>query len=422
MHVLLANNLYPPIAAGGAELVVSYLAEDLARRGHRVTAVSTCAPEMEPSPTEMRNGVEVIRFFPRNVYWSFTRAGQPAFKRALWHLRDAWNRDAGRRFRAILQDAQPDVVHTHVIDGFSASIWRRARNSFVPVLHTAHDYHLMCPRAFLLTRDWKLCTRPGALCRGYRAWHLHTAADVDLFASPSRFLLDRHIEAGLTPRRSAVVRNGIPLPSPRAPRVRLPGETMRLLLMCRLTVEKGVRIILQAMRELPEDVAVELVIAGKGPLEAEVSAAAEQDQRIRFAGFVQGEAKEALLTGADHLLIPSLWYENAPVAVIEAAAYGLGLIGSRIGGIPEAVEEGRTGVLFEPGDAAGLAATIRQLADGSIVLRDFGAQARAVAERHSVAGMTDAYLAHYAALARQAAPDRAPPAVVAVRSKAQLGV
>ena len=85
---------------------------------------------------------------------------------------------------------------------------------------------------------------------------------------------------------------------------------MSLLLMCRLTVEKGVRIILQAMRELPEDVAVELVIAGKGPLEAEVSAAAEQDQRIRFAGFVQGEAKEALLTGADHLLIPSLWYRE----------------------------------------------------------------------------------------------------------------
>jgi glycosyltransferase involved in cell wall biosynthesis len=295
----------------------------------------------------------------------------------------------------------------------------------VPVLHTAHDYHLMCPRAFLLTRDWKLCTRPGALCRGYRAWHLHTTADVDLFASPSRFLLDRHIEAGLRPGRSAVVRNGIPLPTPRAPRVRMPGEPMRLLLLCRLTVEKGVRVILQAMRHLPGDVPVELVIAGKGPLEAEVSAAAEQDRRIRFAGFVQGEAKEALLTGADHLLMPSLWYENAPVAVIEAAAYGLGLIGSRIGGIPEAVEEGRTGVLFEPGDAAGLGATIRQLADGSLVLRDFAAQAHAVAERHSVAGMTDAYLDHYAALARRGgavAPDRAPPPAVALRGKAELGI
>ena len=91
MHVLLVNNLYPPIMAGGAELIVAWLAEGLAARGHRVTAVSTCGPDMEPYPVEHRNGVEVIRFFPRNMYWSFARQGQPRIKRALWHLRDAWN-------------------------------------------------------------------------------------------------------------------------------------------------------------------------------------------------------------------------------------------------------------------------------------------------------------------------------------------
>ena len=74
--------------------------------------------------SETRNGVTVIRFFPRNVYWNFARQGQPPYRRLLWHLRDAWNRDAGRRFRAILDDAPPDVMHTHLIDGFSAAIWR----------------------------------------------------------------------------------------------------------------------------------------------------------------------------------------------------------------------------------------------------------------------------------------------------------
>ena len=62
--------------AGGAELVVAYLAEGLAARGHRATVVSTCGPEMEPYPAEIRNGVEVLRFFPRNMYWSFAREGQ----------------------------------------------------------------------------------------------------------------------------------------------------------------------------------------------------------------------------------------------------------------------------------------------------------------------------------------------------------
>jgi glycosyltransferase involved in cell wall biosynthesis len=415
MHVLLVNNLYPPIMAGGAELIVAYLGEALAARGHRVTALSTCGPEMEPYPVERRNGVEVIRFFPRNVYWSFARQGQNRAKRAIWHLCDAWNRDAARRFRAVLAERQPDIVHTHVIDGFSASIWRRARRAGMPVVHTAHDYHLICPRAFLLTRDWKLCTRPSLGCRVYRNWHLHTAAEVDLFVSPSRFLLDRHQEAGLAAPRTALVRNGIPLPA-------LPGRTprssgaLRFLLLCRLTVEKGVRVVLDAMRRLPPSLEVELAIAGRGPLEELVRGAAAADPRIRFLGFVQGEEKQALLHRGDYLLIPSLWYENAPVAVVEAAVYGLGLIGSRIGGIPELVEHGRTGLLFEPGDAAGLAEIMAGLADGRTALRGFAEAAQEIARRHSVERMADAYEQHYRALLAARAAEVSVPAALGAQA------
>ena len=402
MHILLVNNLYPPIMAGGAELIVAYLAEGLAERGHRVTAVSTCGPDMEPYPVEQRNGVEVIRFFPRNVYWSFTRQGQPRLRRAMWHLKDAWNLDAGRRFRTILREHRPDIVHTHVIDGFSASIWRRARQAGIPVAHTAHDYHLICPRAFLLTRDWKLCRDPSLGCRIYRRWHLDTATDVDLFISPSQFLLDKHIEAGLAPRRSALVRNGIPVPQlvPRVPRT---GPGLRFLLMCRLTVEKGLQVVIDAMRQLPASLDVQLTIAGRGPLEETARQAAESDPRIRYLGFVQGEEKQALLTQSDYLLIPSLWYENAPVAVVEAAAYGLGLIGSRIGGIPELVEAGETGLLFEPGDSASLAKLMLGLSTGETGLQNFTAAARRVADRHAVAHMVDAYEAQYTAMVNPAA-------------------
>ena len=420
MHVLLVNNLYPPIMAGGAELIVAYIAEGLAARGHRATVVSTCGPEMEPYPTETRNGVEVLRFFPRNMYWNFAREGQGPARRALWHLRDAWNRDAARRFRAILSEAQPDIVHTHVIDGFSASIWRRARRQGVPVVHTAHDYHLICPRAFLLTRDWKLCRQPALHCRLYRNWHLHTTADVDLFISPSQFLLDKHREAGLAVRRNAVVRNGIPTPTPR--RDKQPSTTMNFLLLCRLTEEKGVRVVLEAVRRMPSDVPFLLTIAGRGPLEHVVREAAGADRRISFAGFVQGEAKHALLSQADHLLIPSLWYENAPVAVVEAAAYGIGLIGSRIGGIPELVNEGATGFLFLPGDAAGLAEIMRRLATGEARLQGLAAAAQAIAERHAVGVMVDAYLQHYQSLGADTL--RAPithPSQAALREQESVG-
>ncbi|MBV9249583.1 MAG: glycosyltransferase family 4 protein [Acetobacteraceae bacterium] len=394
MHVLLVNNLYPPIMAGGAELVVQYLAEGLAARGHRATVVSTCGREMEPYPNETRNGVEIIRFFPRNLYWSFTRTGESRVRRALWHALDTWNLDAAHRFRAILQATRPDMVHTHVIDGFSASIWRRARRAGVPVVHTAHDYHLICPRAFLLSRSWRICSHPTLTCQAYRAWHLHTTQDVDLFVSPSQFLLDKHREAGLTCARTAVVRNGIPLPPPRL-HAASAGTGARFLLLCRLTPEKGVHTVLEAMRHLRDCAEAKLIIAGRGPLEAEVRRAAAEDPRISFAGFVQGSAKEELLATADYLLIPSLWYENAPVAVIEAAAYGLGLIGSRIGGIPELVVEGSTGLLFEPGDARGLARIIGDLSGGRVALHRFASAAQSIAAGHSVDRMVDAYLDHY---------------------------
>lgn len=409
MHVLLVNNLYPPFVAGGAELVVVYLAEGLVAQGHRATVVTTCGPDMEPYPAETRNGVEVLRFFPRNMYWSFARQGQGRINRALWHLRDTWNRDAARRFRAILADSQPDLVHTHVIDGFSASIWRRARRSGIPIVHTAHDYHLICPRAFLLSRDWKICTHPTLPCRTYRRWHLHTASDVDLFVSPSQFLLDKHRESGLAAGRTAVIRNGIPRPPPAAPKSKTPGASTKFLLLCRLTEEKGVRVVLDAMRLLPRALPVQLTIAGRGPLEDVARDAAREDSRITFAGFVQGEEKHALLAQADHLLIPSLWYENAPVAVVEAAAYQIGVIGSRIGGIPELVREGETGFLFEPGDAACLADIMRNLALGAAGLHGLQSAAQAVSAQHDVAPMVGRYVREYGELlGLPAVPDDAP--------------
>jgi glycosyltransferase involved in cell wall biosynthesis len=400
MHVMVVNNIYPPIMAGGAERIVAYLCEGLVRRGHRVTVVSTCGPEMEPYPTEIRNGVEVIRFFPPNLYWSFERSSTPGPRKWLWHARDAWNGAAGNRLRDILAQRQPTVLHSHLIDGFSASIWDRAQKAGVPVLHTAHDYHLLCPRAFLLTGDWKLCSQPRPHCRLYRRWHLGTTRHVDLFASPSQFLLHMHQRSGLQAKDQAVVHNGIPLPEDRnlVRRQRSPESRSRFLMLTRLTVEKGVPVVLDAMGRVPRDLPIEVTIAGKGPLEDRVRAAAAADSRIRYLGFLDGEAKVAALSRAGYLLLPSLWYENAPVTIVEAAAYGLGLIGSNIGGIPEFVEPNQTGILFPPGDSRALAEIMIRLAGDPDALPSLAPRSNALAELFTVERMVEAYETHYAAM------------------------
>ena len=400
MHILVVNNLYPPIMAGGAERIVAYLCEGLVQRGHRVTVVSTCGPAMEPYPVEVRNGVEVIRFFPPNVYWSFERPMQPGVKKWVWHAKDAWNAAAGKRFQQILDTAKPDIMHTHLVDGFSAAIWARAKSEGVPVLHTAHDYHLLCPRAFMLTADWKLCTTPRAHCRLYRNWHLRTTRYLDLFASPSRFLLDMHRRSGLRAGKEAVVHNGIPLPEDGAEirSRRLPDATRRFLMLTRLTEEKGIKTLLDAMKRIPDELPIEVSIAGKGPMEEQVREAAKADPRLRYLGFLDGQAKAEALARAGHLLLPSLWYENAPVTIVEAAAYGLGCVGSAIGGIPEFIESGQTGFLFPPGDAGALADTMMRLAKNPEILPNLATRSQALAERFSLSRMIDSYEAHYAVL------------------------
>ena len=183
--------------AGGAELIVAWLSEGLAApRPSRDRRLDLRAGDAAVSggDRQRRDGHPVLS---AQRVLEFRARGPAAYRRALWHLRDAWNRDAGRRFRADHGRATPDIVHTHLIDGFSAAIWRRARRAGVPIVHTAHDYHLLCPRAFMLTRDWRICRDPSVGCRLYRAWHLATARDVDLFVSPSRFLLEQHRAAGL---------------------------------------------------------------------------------------------------------------------------------------------------------------------------------------------------------------------------------
>ncbi len=143
---------------------------------------------------------------------------------------------------------------------------------------------------------------------------------------------------------------------------------------------------------------MEVSIAGKGPMEEQVREAAKADPRLRYLGFLDGQAKSDALICAGHLLLPSLWYENAPVTIVEAAAYGLGCVGSAIGGIPEFIESGQTGLLFPPGEASALADVLIRLSQNPDALPHLATRSQTLAERFSLSRMIDSYEAHYAVL------------------------
>lgn len=373
------SNLYPPDALGGAEVVVGHLARGLQAAGHEVTVVAT-APR-DRAGWQAVDGVRVHRLDPANIYWAGAAAGRPRILKPLWHLVDLWNPVMYRRLRALLVVARPDVVHTHNLGGLSAAAWSAARATGRPLVHTPHDHSLTCVRAVRMTRSGRVCERQCAPCALRSGWLQRLSRAVDAVAAPARFVLERHLELGFFPRaHTAIVPWGAPpVPAPVAP-PRGHEEPVRFLFLGGLEPHKGIGVALEALRRAP-DARASLDIAGAGTMADACLAAARRDPRIRFHGFVTGQDKDRLLGAADVLLFPSLCWEVVGLVMLEAFAHGVPVIASRTGGIPEFIEDGRTGLLVEPGDAVALAAQMRRLSANRDVIEAMREACRTCAAR-----------------------------------------
>lgn len=374
MRVCLVSNLYPPDRLGGAEVVVGQLARGLQVAGHDVTVVAT-APRARTG-WETAEGIRVHRLDPANIYWAGAAAGRPRIVKPFWHLIDLWNPVMYRRLRALLVAERPDVVHTHNLGGLSAAAWSAASAVGRPLVHTPHDHSLTCVRAVRMTRSGRLCERQCAPCALRSGLLERLSRVVDAVAAPSRFVLERHLELGFFPRaHTAVVPWGAPpvCTTIRPPR---PDEPVRFLYLGGLEPHKGIGVALQALRQVP-DARAALDIAGAGTMADACLAAARRDPRIRFHGFVTGAEKDRLLRSADVLLFPSRCWEVVGLVTLEAFAHGVPVIASRTGGIPEFIEDGRTGLLVEPGDATALANQMLRLSTNRDVIEGMREACRA---------------------------------------------
>lgn len=325
-----------------------------------------------------------------------------------------WSFEAQRRLRGLLEAFQPDVAHLHnIYHHLSPSILPVLRKAGVPTVLTAHDLKIACPNNRMYTAS-EVCER----CKGGRIHNvvrrrcvqdsLAASAivaveaavngvlgsyrdNVDRIVVPSRFFLEKFVEWGWPRDRFRYVPNWLDATRVEAdPR---PGDYF--LYLGRLAPEKGVATLIQAATQA----GVRLAVAGDGPLRANLEAlAARTGGRIELLGFRSGDDLARLVRGARAVVAPSEWYENAPLSVLEALAAGKPLIGSRIGGIPELVDEGRSGWLFPAGDVDALAALLREVAAmPAATLETMGREGRARVERDfSRTGYLDAMLALYA--------------------------
>ena len=365
VKILMVNSFHH--ARGGDTTYTLSLSRLLEAGGHSVVTLSMRHPDNEPSVWEGR--------FPS---WVDLRGSTTLMDRARTARSMLWSADAARATAALIAEQRPDVAHLqHIHRHLTPSVLDPINAAGIPVVWTVHDYELVCPAGTLFTEG-----APCERCRGHRYWEapLHRCKwgspvvsgavalekalhrlrrvwwRVDRFLCPSAFLAETLVRFGVPADRVTHLPNFVDADAIEVGAA--PGEGV--VYAGRLAEEKGVDTLIEAARRLGP---VPVDICGAGPADAELRRAARDLPWVRFRGHVPQRALAALLRGARAVAVPSRWYENFPYAVLEAQAAGRAVVASRIGGIPEQIEDGVDGRLVPPGDPDALAAALRGLVE-----------------------------------------------------------
>ncbi len=280
-----------------------------------------------------------------------------------------WSRRTVDDARRICRAFQPDLIHVHnTFPLISPSLYWFAARHGIPLIQTLHNFRLLCPQAALLRRGsvcedcvgktpWRAVTRKcyrqstlqSAVAAGMLVTHrmLGTYHDhVTNYIALNAFCRDKFIAGGLPGERICIKPNFAVASKSLDWTERRGG-----LFVGRLSMEKGLDVLMAAMRGLP---AGAIQVIGSGPLEEAVRQAFGAD----YLGYKSSEHMMALLRQAEFLVAPSTGIETFGLVAIEAFACGTPVIASRQGGLGELVADGVTGLLVNPGDAADLAAKI----------------------------------------------------------------
>lgn len=341
MKIVLVHNLYQQ--PGGEDVVFDSEKRLLEQAGHEVI------PYVR-SNTELRDAsvVDRIAIVPRML----------------------WSTHSHKEFAALLAKERPDIVHVHnTFIVISPSIHAACRQYGVPLVQTLHNFRLLCPAASFY-RDGKICrecvdrtllqsVRHGCyrnsraatagvalMLAAHRALHTWQKS-ITRFITLTEFARSRFIEAGLPPERLVVKPNFVD----HDPRERnSPGEYA--IYVGRFMENKGLGILLKAWAQLPASYPLHIV--GDGPERAALEAQARRYQLsgITFRGRLTRAQTIAAVKGARFSIVPSTWYEGLPMCILEALACGTPVLCSKIGGLPEIVEDHVTGLHFTPGDAS----------------------------------------------------------------------
>lgn len=393
MKILIAH--YKFYMQGGPERYLFKFMELARKNGAEVIPFSVNYPSNEPS--------EYQRFF---VGGENAGGNYDAGNHSLSYLLEGayhefHNREAYRRVKALIREVRPDVMYVLIPGQLTPDIFRAAKEEGVPVVHRISDMRLLCGKNLLL-RDGMLCHdciqgdyRPmvkhrcvkgskalsmlrAASCAYHRARKSYDA--VDAVITPPEFTKRLLVESGFFRSEKVFVNPTFIDCGAVEPRYEA-GDYV--LCLGRFSEEKGFRYVVEAMQYL-KDLPVAVAVTGtEAESPEELKLAVRElglENKLRYLGFLKGQALTDAIRNAMCVACPSICYDNFPNVVIEAYACGKPVIASRLGSLPEIVEDGKTGYTFAPKNRQEIARCIRTLYENPERCRELGRNARRAAE------------------------------------------
>jgi glycosyltransferase involved in cell wall biosynthesis len=374
MRILIFHNWYQQ--AGGEDAVVRAEIEMLTEHGHDVSLLDADNKAISGLSAKIRTATNVA------------------------HSRAAFDHVTGE-----LKRVRPHVVHVHnFFPLLTPAILDACQDAGVPIVHTLHNFRLLCPAATMLRdgRPCELCLKGSTFnavrYRCYRDSYVGSAAvawmvslhrylmtfqrKVDRFITLTQFEKSVFARAGFPAERITVRPNATrdpgPVSRPRRGAQKVGPAGDYALFLGRLSPEKGIETLLKAWRDVPLD----LRIAGEGPLAPMVRAAhRDPRERVTYLGQITPDEAHDQLSEAAFLVMPSECYESFGMVLIEAFSHGIPVVASNLGAMAETVDDAITGSLFAAGQPRALATEARKLASDPDMRGRMGAAARAVYEQ-----------------------------------------
>ncbi len=336
MKICLISNLYEPLARGGAENVVKQTAEGLLKAGHEIFIITT-SPDNTSTKQTKQNNFAIYRFKPMNLFYYLKLDEKNILLKILWHFINIFNFSASSFVEKILKNEKPDIVMTHNLMGIGFTIPKLINKLNIRHFHILHDVQLAVPSGLIFKNKEKSFLVNGFLTKIYAKICAKQFGSPDVIISPSKWLLNFYKEKGFFKKSHQVI-----LPNPIEIDLDNKIKTKKqnkFLFIGQLEKHKGLEWLINFWQE--KKLKQELHIVGSGSMQI------TNNKFIKYLGKKTGEELKNIFSEIDFLIVPSLCYENSPTVIPLSYNYGTSVVASSIGGIPELVEDQKTGYLFE---------------------------------------------------------------------------